>query len=369
MPICSALTHTHVLIFSIISPTSSAMPSTQKALLLEKKFGNFVLGEIAVPKAGPGEILIKVIATSLNHIDWKIQKYGVFVENFPAVLGGDLAGDVEELGEGVTDFMKGDRVFVRGQLNNETDSFQQYALALASTVAKIPANISYDQASTFPVALSAAYVGLYNQNPHGLGFAPPTSPATQGKYAGTPIVILGGASSVGQNIIQLAKLSGLSLIITTASLKHTDYLKSLGATAVLDRNLSSSALTTEISKITSTSIKFVYDSISADSTQKIGLDILAPGGQLVVDSHPTAKPVQDKTIIRVVSMLRLPQNIELLETFYHDTVSGFLEKGLLKPNNIEVLPNGLGGIPDGLARMEADKVSALKLVAHPQETA
>ncbi|KAF8970576.1 hypothetical protein BDZ97DRAFT_1789880, partial [Flammula alnicola] len=185
-------------------------------------------------------------------------------------------------------------------------------------------------------------------------------------------VILGGASSVGQNgmcVIQLAKLSGLSPIITTASLKHTDYLKSLGATAVLDRNLSSSALATEISKITSTSIKFVYDSISADSTQKIGLDILAPGGQLVVDSHPTAKPVQDKTIIRVASRLRLPQNIELLETFYHDTVSGFLEKGLLKPNNIEILPNGLAGIPDGLARMEADKISGLKLVAHPQETA
>ncbi|KAF8961933.1 chaperonin 10-like protein [Flammula alnicola] len=345
------------------------MSSTQKALLLEKKFGNFVLGEIAVPKPGPGEILIKVIATSLNPVDWKIQKYGIFVEKFPAVLGEDLAGDVEELGEGVTDFKKGDRVFVQAQFNNETDSFQQYALALASTVAKIPANISYDVASTFPIALTAAYVGLYNRNPYGLGFAPPTSPATQGKYAGTLIVILGGASSVGQNAIQLAKLSGFSPIITTASLKHTDYLKSLGATAVLDRNLSSSALATEISKITNTPIKFVYDTISADSTQQIGLDILTPGGQLVVDLPPTAKSVQDKTIIQVVGMLRLPHNIELLETLYHDTVSGFLEKGLLKPNNVEILPNGLAGIPDGLARMEADKVSGLKLVAHPQETA
>ncbi|KAF8972283.1 chaperonin 10-like protein [Flammula alnicola] len=369
MPICSALTHTHILILSIISPTSSAMPSTQKALVLEKKFGNFVLSGIAVAEPGPGEVLIKVIATSLNPVDWKIQKYGILVENFPAVLGGDLAGDVEEVGEGVTDFKKGDRVFVQAQYKNETDGFQQYALALAATVAKIPANISYDQASAFPVALTAAYVGLYNQNPHGFGFAPPTSPATQGKYAGTPIVILGGASSVGQSALQLAKLSGFSPIITTASLKHTDYLKSLGATAVLDRNLSSSALATEISKITSTSIKFVYDSISANGTQQIGLDILAPGGQLDVVLQPTVKPVQDKTIIQVVGMLRLPHNIELLEALYHDTVSGFLEKGLLKPNNIEVLPNGLAGITDGLARMEADKVSGLKLVAHPQETA
>ncbi|KAF8972282.1 chaperonin 10-like protein [Flammula alnicola] len=344
------------------------MPSTQKALLLEKKFGDFVVRDIPVPKSGPGEILIKVIATSLNPVDWKIQKYGFLVENFPAVLGGDLAGDVEEVGEGVTDFKKGDRVFVQSQYKNETDGFQQYALALAATVAKIPANISYDQASTFPVALAAAYVGLYNQNPHGLGFAPPTSAATQGKYGGTAIVILGGASSVGQNAIQLAKLSGFSPIITTASLKHTDYLKSLGATAVLDRNLASSELATEIANITSAPIKVVYDSISLESTQKTGLDILAPGGQLAVVLPPTVKPVQDKTVVQISGGLRLPHNIQLLETFYHNTVSGLLEKGLIKANRIEVLPNGLGGIVDGLARLQADKVSGLKLVARPQET-
>lgn len=58
-----------------------------------------------------GEILIKVQATSLNPVDWKIQKYGVFIEKFPAILGTDVAGDVEELGEGVNKFKKGDRVY------------------------------------------------------------------------------------------------------------------------------------------------------------------------------------------------------------------------------------------------------------------
>jgi len=85
-------------------------PSTQKALLLDQKFGKFVVDTIPVPKPGPGEILIKVKAAALNPVDWKIQKYGVFVETFPAILGTDISGDVEELGEGITDFKKGDRV-------------------------------------------------------------------------------------------------------------------------------------------------------------------------------------------------------------------------------------------------------------------
>ena len=88
-----------------------AMSPTQKALYLNKKFGDLVLEDAPIYKPGPGEILIKVRATSLNPIDWKIQKYGVFIEKFPAVLGTDVAGDVEELGEGVNEFKKGDRVY------------------------------------------------------------------------------------------------------------------------------------------------------------------------------------------------------------------------------------------------------------------
>lgn len=86
------------------------MPAQQKALVLTAKQGPFAVQIIDVPKPASGELLIKIQATALNPVDWKIQAYGIFIEKFPAVIGSDIAGTVEELGEGVTGFAKGDRV-------------------------------------------------------------------------------------------------------------------------------------------------------------------------------------------------------------------------------------------------------------------
>ena len=131
-------------------------------------------------------------------------------------------------------------------------------------------------------------------------------------------------------VIQLAKLSGFSPIITTASLKHADNLKSLGATAVFDRDLPASELSKEIKKLTNEPIKFVYDSISSNSTQETGVELLAPGGQLAVVLPATAKADEGKSILGLLGLPRMPANIELVETLYHDKIAGFLEKGIIK---------------------------------------
>ncbi|KAF8910463.1 hypothetical protein CPB84DRAFT_1842479 [Gymnopilus junonius] len=327
------------------------MPTKQKAVFLNKKFGEFVLGKNDIPIPGPGDVLVKIKSTSLNPVDWKIQKYGMFAEEFPAVLGTDIAGDIEEVGEGVTEFKKGDKVFAQGLLKNDRASFQQYTLVSSSLLARIPPNLSYDQVAALPVALTAAYLGLYNASPHGLGITPPLTEAAQREYAGTPIVVLGGAT-----LIQLAKFSGFSPIITTASLKHTDYLKSLGATNVLDRNLPSSELVSEVNKITGNKpIQFVFDSVSAAATQQAGLDLLAPGGRLVLVLGLAVKAPEDKSVSVVLGIPILPENA-IIQTFYHDIISGWLEKGIIKPNNVEVLPDGLKGIIEGLKRLEADQL-------------
>lgn len=82
----------------------------QSALLLGSRQGAFNVGTIPVSQPAANEVLIRVEATALNPIDWKIQKYGIVVEKYPAVLGSDIAGVIEGLGSDVTAFAKGDRV-------------------------------------------------------------------------------------------------------------------------------------------------------------------------------------------------------------------------------------------------------------------
>ena len=204
-----------------------------------------------------------------------------------------------------------------------------------------------------PVALTAPYVGLYNQPPQGFALAPPLSPEGKGKYAGNPIVILGGSSSVGQNgkshyhlseksllvtptaadhsAIQLAKLSGFSPIITIASLKHAEYLKSLGATHIIDRNISGAALASEINNITyNAPIKYAVDSISLPDTQQTAYDLLAPGGKLVLFRPVQIKTIEEKSVLSVSGFIRNPPNVELLKTLYHDHLERLLKEGAIK---------------------------------------
>ncbi|KIM40696.1 hypothetical protein M413DRAFT_28477 [Hebeloma cylindrosporum] len=325
-------------------------PAKQKALLLDTKTKEFAVGDVEVYKPGPGEVLIKIQAAALNPVDWKIQRSSVGGQ-FPEyrILGEDISGDVVEVGKGVTNFKEGDRVFAETEFGKSHGGFQQYALSLASVVAKIPPGISYDEAATIPLALSTSYVGLHHQGTE------------------TPLVVLGGGSSVGQLCIQLAKLSGLSPIITTASLKHTEHLKALGATNVLDRNLSIANISQRVKEITKSPILRVVDAISLPSTQELASALLASGGYLAVVLSPAVE-AEGKTVIRVSGVLRAPGNIEILEDLYQNKASVLLESGAIRPLRYEVLPNGLAGISDGLARMEGDQISGVKLVAHPQET-
>jgi triacylglycerol esterase/lipase EstA (alpha/beta hydrolase family) len=84
--------------------------NTQTALVLPEKFGKLVLTTLSVYKPGKNEVLVKVHSTALNPVDWKIQQRGIYSEVFPHVLGSDIAGEVVELGEGVSRFSKGDKV-------------------------------------------------------------------------------------------------------------------------------------------------------------------------------------------------------------------------------------------------------------------
>ncbi|THU82333.1 GroES-like protein [Dendrothele bispora CBS 962.96] len=347
---------------------------SQEALLLESKFGSFKVATFPRPTSAlAGEILIKVQASALNPIDWKVRDYGWLIsdDNYPAILGLDIAGDVEDVGEGVVGFRKGDRVFYNGGLKNEYAGFQQYSRAPAEIVAKIPKNLTYSQASSIPVGFISAACGLYAKAPIGLGLNPAVDDVEK-KFQGKAVVVIGGSTSVGQYAIQLLRYLGFSTIIAYASAYHSSYLKSLGATDFIDRKVVSfSNLDTAVKKITSSPIEIVYDALSSPDSQPAGYKVLTNGGKMVITLPNEIKDKVDddkKEILQVHGNVHPESHREFGVTLF-GKLSKLLEDGIIVPNKVEDLPNGLEAIVEGLRRLKNNEVSGTKLVSHPNETA
>ncbi|KAF6755402.1 chaperonin 10-like protein [Ephemerocybe angulata] len=346
--------------------------ATQKALVIPEQFKPFTVASLPIPRPGKQELLVKVKSAALNPADWKIQRFGVVFTSYPAVSGYDITGEVLSLGEGVEGFEIGDRVFFASEFNDKVyGGFQQYALADALTAAKIPSSISYDEASTLPASVSAAYVGLYDDIPRGLGLKSfVTSP---GAYKGQAIFIIGGSGSVGQAAIQLARLSGFSHIITSSSSKHELYLKSLGATHVLDRSISPSEIKTAVAALSVPPNDYAFDAIGAGETTLVqALAALAPKGRVVTvepgfEYKGDAETLGEKSISNFAALKTVGATPGHMSTLW-PVMSSLLESKELLPQRYEVLPGGLEGIVAGLGRLERGEVSGVKLVVHPGET-
>ncbi|EMD40083.1 hypothetical protein CERSUDRAFT_103952 [Gelatoporia subvermispora B] len=350
------------------------MHTRQKALLLKSRQAEFAVEEIAVPRPGSGEVLIKVESAALNPVDWKIPAWGFLRETYPTIIGFDGAGTVEELGDDVTEVAKGDRIIFQGGLTEASATFQQFAATKASLVAKIPSTLTFDQAASIPGALATAALGLFNPYvmERSVRLFPPWEVGGRGNFADVPFMVLGGASSVGQYAIQLASLAGFSPIICTASLRNAELVKGIGATHVLDRNLSAEGLKAEVLRITSKPINVVFDAISLSETQDVAYELIAPGGHLVImwpdavdERKKSAQPF--KNIVFVFGAIAAPEN-QKLGISLCSKLTALLEEGAIKPMRVEVLPGGLSGVPHGLERLRNGQVSALKLVVRPQET-
>ncbi|KAI1784383.1 GroES-like protein [Ganoderma leucocontextum] len=349
--------------------------STQKALILPEKYGEWKVAEVPIPSPGPNDVLVKVIAAGLNPIDWKNKDFNIHPPAFyPSISGGEASGTVEKVGSEVENLVKGDKILFQGNFGNERATFQQYTIVSADLTAKVPENISLEQAAAVPVALVTVTTSLWVHHPDALSVCYPAPWEEDGetKHAGKPVLIIGGTSTVGQYAIQAARLNKFSPIITTASPHNTARLAALGATHVLDRALSPAALAAEILRIAAGApIELVYDAISYPDTQALGYEVLAPGGALVTTlppSVPADKQTADKRIINVFGSVHTPANRTFgVELF--SRLTELLRTGALVPNEVEVLPGGLAGIPEGLERLKQNKVNGKKLIARPQETA
>ena len=184
-----------------------------------------------------GEIVVRNHAVAINPVDWGIQILGTMIFRwikFPVILGEDLAGEVAEVGPGVTRFKVGDRVLAQALgLNPERNrtsecAFQIYTVVPAHMASPIPDAMSYENAAVIPLGLSTAACGLFQKD-----FLALQHPSAGARPTGKTLLIWGGATSVGCNAIQLAVAAGYE-VFTTASPRNFEYLKSLGAAQVFD---------------------------------------------------------------------------------------------------------------------------------------
>jgi NADPH:quinone reductase-like Zn-dependent oxidoreductase len=175
--------------------------------------GPEVLGvaDIAEPHAGPGRIRIAVRAASVNAIDWK-KRSGMLAEYMPLELphvgGYDAAGVVDEVGAGVEGVSPGDEVF--GFTVGAQGGMAEYALL--DRWARKPADLSWEEAAGYPVAVETAARVL----------------DLLGAGAGQTVIVNGAAGGVGTAAVQLARERG-ARVIGTASDGNHDFLRSLGA--------------------------------------------------------------------------------------------------------------------------------------------
>ncbi|MBB4569426.1 NADP-dependent oxidoreductase [Rhizobium leucaenae] len=195
--------------------------SVMKAVRIHSFGGPEVLRleEIERPEPKIDEILIRVEAASVNPVDWKMREgnYPAVQEtDLPYVLGRDVCGTVEKVGDGVAVFRPGDGVYAF--LNPMHGGYQQFVIARPEEIAPKPRLMDAVQAAAIPLAGITAWQGLFD---HG------------GLQAGQRVLIHGGAGGVGHLAIQFAKAKGC-WVATTVSSVDLDFARSLGADKVID---------------------------------------------------------------------------------------------------------------------------------------
>lgn len=224
----------------------------------------FEIQQIPKPVPKANQILVRVYATSINPVDYQTRR-GDYKDSMqlPAIIGLDVSGVVEAVGETVTAFKPGDEVYYAPRIFEDAGSYAQYNVVDESLVAIKPKNLSHTEAACFPIAGGTAWESLV---------------ARANLQVGESVLIHAGAGGVGSLAIQLAKAMG-AYIFTTCSPRNHDLVKKLGADRVID-------YTTEdyvevIQRETDNQgVDVVFDTIGGKTIQQ-SFEILRPYGRLV----------------------------------------------------------------------------------------
>jgi NADPH:quinone reductase-like Zn-dependent oxidoreductase len=215
------------------------------------------VAEVERPVPGAGEVLIKVGAAGVNPVDTYIRAGG-----FPALgeppftLGWDVAGTVEQVGEGVQRFAAGDEVYGLLPFPGAGGGYAEYVVTDASHLVRRPSWLTVEEAGAVPLVALTAWQALVGRG---------------GVSAGQRVLIHAAAGGVGHVAVQIAKARGAYVIGTASAAKH-DFVRSLGADEVIDYRHQDF---TEIEPV-----DVVFDLIGGNYAER-SAKVLKPGGVLV----------------------------------------------------------------------------------------
>lgn len=219
-----------------------------KAMVITDFGGPEVFEERTMPEPvpGPTEVLVKVHATSVNPVDTKIRQAGSWagVEP-PAIIGYDVSGVVEAVGDTVEDFDVGDEVFYTPEIFAGQGSYAEYHAAEASIVAPKPPILSHVEAASLPLAGGIAWDSL----------------VVAGGLQVGETVLIHGVGGVGSLAVQIAKASG-ARVLAVCSDTMVDRAKELGADVAIDYE--SGDFVDVVGKMTGDGVDLVLDTVGSD---------------------------------------------------------------------------------------------------------
>jgi NADPH:quinone reductase-like Zn-dependent oxidoreductase len=280
-----------------------------KAAFIERFGGPEVLqyGDLPDPVAGPGEVVVDVVAASVNAADWKVRLGEYKQTSFPLILGRDFSGTVAALGAGVSDLAVGDPVF--GVLEGGREGAYAEKIAIkASIIGRKPDELPHAEAAALALAGLTATIAIED---------------TLKLKRGERILIQGGAGGVAGFGIQFAKHLGAH-VITTASAANQDYVKSLGADEIIDYNK------VDFTKIVH-DCDAVFDTVGGDVATR-SFAVLKPGGRAAFIASGAQAPKPDRND---VTSLRPAVG---RDRHYMDRIAALYKAHAVRPPDIKLYP-------------------------------
>ncbi|MBI5365277.1 MAG: NADP-dependent oxidoreductase [Planctomycetes bacterium] len=265
--------------------------------------------DVPRPEPKEGEVLVRVHASAVNPIDWKVAQGLVrsLGKSLPYTLGCDVSGVVEEVGAKVVGWKTGDEVFAYSNLMRG-GAFAEYVVLPAAELATKPKTVDHAHAAAIPLAGLTAWQALFD---------------TAKLEAGQTVLVHAGAGGVGHFAVQFAKVKGAK-VIATASKDKLAFVKELGADVVIDYQAQAFE---ELVK----DVDVVFDMIGGE-TQAKSYGVLKKGGFLVSIVGAPPKAELDARGLRGAGILLKPDAAEL------KTLAELVDAGKVRPHVSATFP-------------------------------